>query len=188
MQTDSRIYIESCPFIDMAKHHASLPLSVRAGEKAKKHDQERREKNVWFLAKLLEAARAGKLTIFTSMITMAECTHVGDGTSIPSDETKRFYMGLLASGKGGVQLIQPTLTIAENARNLRWVSGIPLGGMDSIHLASAIHMKCEELITTDGKLLKNNAKIADLKVRVIEAADTRCLPSEYNQFSLPHTS
>jgi hypothetical protein len=65
------------------------------------------------------------------------------------------------------------------------VSGIALGGMDSIHLASALQMKCEELITTDGKLLKNATKIADLKIRVIQAADTRCLPGEYNQFSLP---
>jgi len=181
MQTEpSRIYIESCPFIDMAKYHAQMPLATN------KTDQANREKNVWFCAKILEAARDGKVKVYTSMITVAECTHVGDGKSIPNDDVKRFYMGLLASGKSGVELIQPTLTIIEQARSLRWNSGITLGGLDSIHLASALYppTKCEEMITTDGKLLRNSAKIAELKIKVIQASDTRCLPSEYTQFNL----
>jgi hypothetical protein len=183
MPTDSRIYIESCPFIDMAKHHARLPLSTLANQDARQREQQARERNVWFVTKLLEAARAGKVLIFTSMITMAECTHVGDAA--PSDDTKRFYMGLLNSGRSGVQLVQPTLTIIEASRALRWDSGIALGGIDSIHLASARQMKCEELITTDGKLLKNGPKILELQIRAIQASDTRCLPGEYNQFPLP---
>jgi len=182
MQTEpASIYVESCPFIDMAKHHAKMPLATD------KTEQANREKNVWYLTKLLEAARAEKVKIYTSMITVAECTHVGDGKSIPTDDVKRFYMGLLASGKSGVQLIQPIFTIIEQARSLRWNSGISLGGLDSIHLASAIYppAHCDELITTDGKLLKNATKIAQLKIKVIQARDTQCLPSEYAQFNLP---
>jgi hypothetical protein len=63
-----------------------------------------------------------------------------------------------------------------------------LGGMDSIHLASALFRQCEEFITTDDKLLKNAAKIAELKIKVIQASDTRCLPSEYTQFNLTSIS
>jgi len=183
MQTDSsRIYIESCPFIDMAKHHAQMPLATN------KTDQANREKNVWYCTKILEAARDRKVSVYTSIITVAECTHVGDGKSIPSDNVKRFYMGLLASGKSGIELISSTLTIIEQARSLRWNSGIALGGLDSIHLASALFTKCEEFITTDDRLLRNAAKIAELKIKVIQASDTRCLPSEYTQFTLASIS
>lgn len=183
MQTEpSRIYIESCPYIDMAKHHAQMPLATN------KADQAIREKNVWFCKKILEAARDRKLSVYTSMNTMAECTHVGDGKSIPSENVKRFYMGLLGSGKSGVELIQSTLTVIEQSRSLRWNSGIMLGGMDSIHLASALFKQCEEFITTDDKFLKNADKIAELKIKVIAASDTRCLPSEYTQFNIPSIS
>ena len=173
-----RIYIESCQFIDMAKHRAKLKLHDDATEEAK------RRSNVWYCDKLLEAARAAQVTIFTSFITIAECTGIQDGNVTPSDEVKRFYMSLLSSGKSGVTLVQPTLGIMERARLLRWNSGITLGGIDAIHVASAIQMKCEEILTTDRKFFTNADKLQELAVRVCQASDTKCLPASYNQYEL----
>jgi predicted nucleic acid-binding protein len=178
MQTTPKIYIESCQFIDMAKHRANLKLHDDATEEAK------RRSNVWYCDKLLEAARAGQITIYTSFITIAECTGIQDGNAMPSDDVKRFYMALLSSGKSGVTLIQPTLGIMDRARSLRWNSGITIGGIDAIHVASAIQMKCEEILTTDRKFFTNADKLKDFALRVCQASDTKCLPASYTQYEL----
>ena len=178
MPEPQKIYIESCQFIDMARHQAKLALTTDKDEVA------RRESDVWHSKQLLKAAVDKKVRIFTSFITMAECTHLQDSNAVPDDSIKRFYMGLLGSGKGGIDLVAPTLGIMERARQLRWNSGITLGGVDSIHVASAIEMGCAELITTDKKFFTNKKKIADLGLRIIRASETAHLPGEYMQFQL----
>jgi predicted nucleic acid-binding protein len=82
--------------------------------------------------------------------------------------------------------VQSTVTIAENARNLRWIHGLALKGADAIHVASAIAMKCDEFITTDEKgLLKRAEALAKLNMRVCRPSDTRLLPPEFLQENLP---
>lgn len=168
----SKIYFDACLFINLAKFKASRDLE----------DDEKRE--VWWTQKLLEASRKKDIGIVTSTISVAECTHVRDGLPVPSQDIQRFFDGLLCSGKGGVYLTQSTYSIIERARNLRWINGIFLGGMDSIHVASAIDRGCTELLTGDGKILRNAEKIEELGIRVCRAFQTSLLPSEYNQMDL----
>jgi hypothetical protein len=65
-----RVYIDSCCFIDMVK--------VKLG-KVLNSD---RELDVWHLKHLLEAHRDKEVELFTSTLTIAECSHGGDGTSM----------------------------------------------------------------------------------------------------------
>lgn len=114
MADKPRIYIEACPFIDLAKTEAKLPLAD-----PKNGDEAERQKSVWFCKKLIEAARDGHIEIFTSGITVAECTQVEKGVAEPSEEIKRFYEELLTSGRAGILLVQPTQTILNKARDLK---------------------------------------------------------------------
>lgn len=168
----SKIYFDAGLFINLAKFKASRDLD----------DDERRE--VWWSQKLLEASRKKDIMIVTSTISVAECTHVRDGLPVPNQDIQRFFDGLLCSGKGGVYLTQSTYSIIERARNLRWINGIFLSGMDSIHVASAIDRGCTELLTGDGKILKNAEKIEELGIQVCRAFNTSQLPAEYSQMDL----
>ncbi len=69
MATNPRIYLDACCFIDMAKQAVGrLP-----GE---------RDADVWYVRKLLEARRDGEIDIYTSVLSIAECTHA-DGNMSP---------------------------------------------------------------------------------------------------------
>lgn len=171
-----RTYFDSCLFINLAKFSASRDLD----------EDERRE--VWWSQKLLEASRKGHIGVVTSTISVAECTHVRDGLPVPSQDIQRFFDGLLCSGKGGVYLTQSTYSIIERARNLRWINGIFLSGIDSIHVASAIDRGCTELLTGDGKILRNAEKIEQLGIRVCRAFHTSLLPADFKQMDLQDQS
>ena len=105
MPEKPRIYIESAPFIDLVKSKVGV---------SGKND---RTRDVFFVEQALEAARAGDIEVFTSALTIAECTHVSDPAKL--EAAKPFFMGLLASGKSGVRLIQTTFSVVERARDLR---------------------------------------------------------------------
>jgi hypothetical protein len=122
------------------------------------------------------------LSLFTSTLTIAECTHVGDPAKL--DAAKPFFLGLLASGRGGIALIQPTLTIAERARNLRWIDGLKFSGADALHVASALHFRCREIITSDGRILSASQILQPLGLRACRAGDTAQLPDAYRQDDL----
>ncbi len=167
-----RIYIEACPLIDLVKHR----LHMEAADD--------RQQDAWFTDRLIQAGKMGKVELFTSTLTIAECTHVRDEAK--NKEAQPFFLGLLASGKSGFALVQPTVTIAEQARNLRWIHGLALKGADAVHVASALAMKCEEIITTAGKgLLKKAEALEKLNLRVCRPAETRLLPAEFRQDQLP---
>jgi hypothetical protein len=57
-----------------------------------------------------------------------------------------------------VHLIQPTPFIASDARDLRWKHGINVAGVDCIHIASGLDLKCEDFLTTDTRRKKMAAK------------------------------
>lgn len=167
-----RIYMDACPVIDLVKHRVSLPLT------------DERKKDAWFTDRLIQAAKAQKIELFTSTLTIAECTHVSNAEK--DKQAQPFFLGVLASGRSGFALVQTTVTIAEKARDLRWVHGLGLRGADAIHVASALALKCDEFITTDTKgLLKRAPELEKLNVRVCRPAETQLLPEEFRQESLP---
>lgn len=168
-----RIFFDSAVFIDLAKHKAELVVDDAA------------KRNVWFTQKILAASRDKELNVITSIITVAECTHLKEANRpIPSPEVRSFFDSLLCSGKAGVMLTQATYSIVEKARDLRWIHGITLKGMDSIQAASAIERDCVELLTTDNKFFTNAAKLQELGLRVCQPCETKLLPEKYRQFSI----
>jgi predicted nucleic acid-binding protein len=173
MADNPAIYLDACCFIDMVKELIARPLTAD------------RCADVWYLKQITQACRDNELDVFTSVLSIAECTHADGDTSRP---VKARFDALLMSGQY-VKLVQLTPFIAMDARELRWKHGISLRGADAIHVASALDRKCEEFITTDEQAKKVAAKavLAPLGLRVIRASETTCLPGKYLQFRLPGT-
>jgi predicted nucleic acid-binding protein len=164
-----KIYMDSCCFIDMVKTKIGKTLSAD------------RELDVWHLKRLLEANRDKEIEIYTSTITIAECSHAGDGDI--SEIVRNTFSLLLMSGQY-VRLVQPTPFIAEDARDLRWKHGIALRGADAIHVASALDRKCEEMLTSDGRLERLNKSVTiltKLGLNIRAGRNTDCLPHKYRQ-------
>ncbi|MGH7556951.1 MAG: type II toxin-antitoxin system VapC family toxin [Gemmatimonadota bacterium] len=159
------IYMDSTCFIDMAKHAVG---SLGTG----------REDDIWHLKKLLEAHRAGEIEVFTSVLTIAECQH----TNGHDQNVRDLFRRLLSSGQY-VILVQPTVFIAEAARDLRWIHDITLKGPDSLHVASALHVGCGEFLTRDGgpKKEADRAKLLQLGLVVSSPHQTKLLPDRYRQ-------
>lgn len=167
-----RVYIDSCAFIDMVK--------VAVG---KVIDSDR-ESDVWHMKRLLEASRDKEVEVFTSTLTISECTHIGDDDI--SDEVKSNFSALLTSGQY-VRLVQTTPFIGEDARDLRWRHDIRLKGADSLHVATALDRKCEEFLTTNGRLQRlgpQSKKLLIMGLRVYAGRFTQCLPEKYRQLRL----
>jgi len=167
-----RVYIDSCCFIDAVKVEVGNVVSTD------------REKDVWFLKRLMEAHRDKAVRIFTSTLTIAECTHVGEFPI--SDKVKSEFTRLLLSGQY-VHLVQMTPFIATDARDLRWNRGMSVRGPDGIHIASALFMKCEEFLSCDEKLSRivaQGSKIIPLGMTPRRSCETVCLPASYRQLDL----
>lgn len=168
----NRVYIDSCLFINLAKHELVMA------------SKDVNERNAWLTKQFIKAAKDKNIQVLTSSLSIAECTHI-QGKGSPSDEARQFFDGLLASGVSGVNLVQPTLTIIRKARDLRWIHDIPLqGALDAIHVASALDRKCGELLTTDKKILNKNSKLHKLGLKICEPEETVLLPDKYRQEDL----
>jgi predicted nucleic acid-binding protein len=167
-----RVYVDTCCFIDLVR------VEIGKGVAPDK------ENDAWHVKKLLEAHRDGELEIFTSTLTIAECRHGGEGNV--TDAVKSQFMRLLMSGQY-VRLVQMTPFIAQDARDLTWAHGIALRGADSIHVASAIDRKCEEFLTSNGRLGRVGALNGPLQkfgLHCREGRLTECLPMKYRQQEL----
>ena len=138
-----RTYVDSCCFIEMVKTEIGQAVTTD------------RQQDVWYFKKLLEAHRDREVRIFTSTLSIAECSHAGKSNI--GDKTKSEFTRLLISGQY-VQLVQMTPFIAMDARDLRWNRGIALRGADAIHIASALAMNCEEFLSCDQKLIRIEAQ------------------------------
>lgn len=169
-ETKPRIYLDAAPIIDLVKVQVGVGTDPA------------READAWHVQQMIRAAQAEQIELFTSALSIAECTHVADQSKL--EEAKPFFMGLLASGKSGILLIQPTLNIMERARDLRWTHGVSLGSADAVHVASARHFKCDELITNDGKILKNASVLSKLGIRICTGSQTNYLPAGFRQTDL----
>jgi predicted nucleic acid-binding protein len=173
MADKSCVYLDACCFIDMVKEGVGHILTSE------------RSKDVWYLKQITQACRDGELEVFTSIITIAECSHADGNVSFP---VRAQFESLLMSGQY-VKLVQPTPFIATDARDLRWKHGLALRGADAIHVASALDRRCEEFVTTDRQAKKMAAKstLLQLGLRIIRASETQCLPGKYLQLGLPGT-
>jgi hypothetical protein len=139
-----------------------------------------RENDLWFLKNLLNAAFDEEVEVLTSTLSIAECAHAkGD----VGDDVKSLFKRFLTSGRY-ILLVQDSVLVAEKARNLRWVHGLSFGGADSIHLASAMELKCEEFLTWDNRPHAYASALNDLALPVRFPRDTRCLPDRYRQQQL----
>jgi PIN domain nuclease of toxin-antitoxin system len=171
-----RIYIEACPLIDMAQDKAD-------GLKGNKVSA-----GVWFCQQALRAGRDKKAKILTSFLSIAECTRINIDAdtqpTAPPEEIKHFYEMLLLSGKSGLELIPITQTIAIKARNLRWISEINLKGADTIHVASAMQLQCDEIWTRDGRIWKHKEKLSKLGISVVRPSESQFLPGDYQAVPL----
>lgn len=167
MSEKPKIYVDSAPIIDLVKFRVGVGIDAA------------REQDAWHLQQLLKAARDGKIDIVTSALTVAECTHVEDQKKM--EMAKPFFLQLLTSGRAGITLVQPTLALMEDARNLRWSHGIALAGMDAVHTATAVRFRCQEFLHRDGRISKNKQAFQAIGLRVCAPSDTQLLPDEYRQ-------
>ncbi len=166
-----RIYLDAAPIIDLVKYEVRLGMADELASHA------------WHTQQLARTSQDGVVDLYTSSLSIAECTHVKDREK--EEQARPFFMGLLASGRGGIKLAQSTMVILELARNLRWVHECSLRGADAVHVATAIRFDCREFLTTDTKVLAN----ADLLLRthglrICKPAATALLPDDYRRMPL----
>lgn len=182
MNTRKRVYLDSCVLIELVKH--------KVGAATKQTD---RANDVSYVDALLEAARANEIDVLTSGLSVVECISVNDKEkellardlfALANKQTEKFFSGLLESGRSGIKLIQPTSPIQTKARDLRWLWNLSLKGFDSVHTASALFMKCDELLTTDDKFFANAEKLSARGLPIRKPSDTKCLPEARKQQNL----
>lgn len=171
MNTRKRVYLDSCVLIELVKH--------KVGAATKQTD---RAYDVSYVDALLEAARANEIDVLTSGLSVVECISVNDKEK--ELVAREFFSGLLESGRSGIKLIQPTSPIQTKARDLRWLWNLSLKGFDSVHTASALFMKCDELLTTDDKFFANAEKLSARGLPIRKPSDTKCLPEARKQQNL----
>ncbi|MBU4277363.1 MAG: PIN domain-containing protein [Proteobacteria bacterium] len=169
------IYLDSCYLIDMARvDYGVVPVGKRAEE-------------AWLCKKMLLAAQDGKLKVFTSILAVPECRYIKDEAdkTILNDEVRRLFDVMLLSGESGITLVQNDIFVVNRARDLLWEHDINLKPYDSLHVASALEMKCDEFISDDRKtILKKAEEIKKLGMRVCSASETAVLPPQYRQGSI----
>ncbi|MBB5060231.1 putative nucleic acid-binding protein [Granulicella aggregans] len=168
-----RIYCDANPIIELAKL-------------AKKTHTPSRERELWFLSQMLKAAQNDEIELYTSSISIAECVPAGDDWS---KDVQEFFVGVLTSGLM-FRLVQDSIFVAEQARDLRWTHNLQLKGADAIHVASAIEAECTELISWDGDLnnersIKKAAILTSLGLQVILPSQSKLLPIYYQSEPTP---
>jgi predicted nucleic acid-binding protein len=178
MTTREKIYFDACCFIGLIKHGCGMKLASHDDEHA------RRSEDCWFLAKLCDASKNGDIRIVTSILTISECTHLGDKQTV-DQSTKDTINAFLTSGRV-VDLVEADIFVAEEARALTWDHNIHIKGADAIHLATSLSEGCKEFITTDGKIRQRGGRftkcLPELKkvgFRIIRGLQTLVLPAEY---------
>lgn len=166
------IYLEAPVLIDMAQVEAKQTLEKSISD------------GVWYCKQALKAARDGRIKVLTSFISIAECTGVETGKPSPPEDIRRFYDMLLASGKSGLALVAPTSQIMFRARDLKWLDSLNLKGMDAIHLATALQMRCDEIWTRDGRIWKSRDTVKQYGIQPVRPQETTVLPQAYRQEQL----
>ena len=116
---------------------------------------------VWFVERLMEAAKADEIRLVTSTITLAECLSAGEVMPEPiADDTKQLFSDFLWSGTY-VELVPFDPFVAERARDFRWIDTVKIKNQDAIHAATALMEGCSEFLTTDEKLKNRYLPLAE---------------------------
>jgi len=159
-----KVYIDACCFIEMACHKVGTHKKVR-------------EDDIAFLHQIVQAAYAGEIEVYTSILSVAECQCAYDDAQkarIMTDEVKKLFKDLLTSGQF-VILVQDSVLVAERARNLSWVHQLTFSGADAVHVASALEMSCDELLTFDDKMHSKSKELEELGITVRFPKETQSL-------------
>lgn len=164
MIANARIYSDANPIIQLAML-------------AKNTHKKEWEADLRMLERLLKAANNDYISLLTSSISVAECVAAGDDYG---QDVQEFFVGVLTSGKM-FKLVEPSIFVAEQARNLRWKHNLKLSGMDAIHVASAIEAQCTEFLTWDAQITKYTPFLAGQGISVITPSQTKLLPPLYMQ-------
>ncbi len=160
--TVPKIYVDACCLIEALKGRTGRDL-----DHAKDADMTERA---------LRAARDGALKLYTSTISVAEVTHLGEKP--PSDDDKLLIERLLLSGRDGVITVEANPLIVARARDFIWNDGLGGQSIDRIHVASALHVGAAELFTVDGRLAKKFPSVIE-GCSLISASDSKLVPPEY---------
>jgi predicted nucleic acid-binding protein len=162
-------YIDSCCIIEAVKGRRGLPLDHPANE-------------VDMIERILRAANDGKISLYTSMITVAEVIHLG--VKPPPPDLKPYIERLILSGRNGIVAVAPSPQIVILARDLATDDGLWERVADRIHVATAIHMDATEFFSVDGRLAKRIGKSHVRTCRIISPSATVMLPDEYRSDDL----
>ncbi len=174
--------------------YADANVIIELGKKARNWHTPGRDNDIWFFQQILRASEDQLLEVYTSSISLSECSHIKD-TSDPSQhkvvydqQVQDFFRNLLCSGTL-IKLVQDSVFVAEAGRDLLWKHNLCLRGMDAIHVASAIDAGCKELLTwdtdiNDPKTAQKITVLRQLGISAIVPSQSQLLPPQYKQSSL----
>lgn len=164
-----KIYIDSCCLIEAIKKRRGLPLSHPLPE-------------VEMIERIMRAANDEEIELHTSIITIGEVLHLGEKP--PPADLKPYVERLLLSGRNGIRATAPTPQIILLARDLAVVDGLWDGVADRIHVATALTVKAEEILSVDGRLAKRIKKSDVHGCRIVSPSATTLLPDRYRNNDL----
>ena len=162
--TTPKIYIDACCIIEALKGRRGLPLDHPPAE-------------VDMIERIMRAANDGEVSLYTSMITIAEVIHLG--TKPPPPELKTYVERLILSGRNGIIAVAPSPPIVLLARDLAVDDGLWEGVADRIHVATALHVGAAEFLSVDGRLAKRIKRSQVRSCRIISPSETTELPDKY---------
>ena len=112
---------------------------------------------------ILESAKKGEVTLYTSYMTMCEWAKIkGEYASEAEDKIVEFLRNPY------INLVTIDLAVCRITRDL--VRRHKLDVRDAVHLATAIKLKVDALHTYDDDLLALNGKIPDINLVICEPA------------------
>jgi len=114
------------------------------------------------------------------MLAVAEVIKV-EKDAPPDEALKDRIERLLLSGRDGVLAHGMTPPLVIKARDLYWEDGLLEKAADRLHVATAIDLKCDEILSVDGRLAKRFQKSSISGIAIRPVKDTRNLPEEYRQ-------
>lgn len=162
-----KLYLDSCCLIEAIK-----------GEIGKADPK--RSADLDMLKRIIRAGRDGKMTVLTSLFTVAEVIKTEEGDKPIPEDLKKKIERLILSGQDGLTVVSTSPMIVTRARDLAWDDGMwTVKPPDRLHLASALISGAKEFLSWDNRLGKKLKK-SDLKgMRFVSPSDTSILPAEY---------
>ena len=142
---------------------------------------------MWYCKHLLAAARNREIVVYTSTLTIAECTHARSpgGERIITKDVKDTIEGYFFSNRFGVTPVQPNVFVTDVIRDMAWNDGLFLKGFDSLHVASSLTMRCVEFLTRDRLTEEEKTILIDKHaLRVCSPDETKLLPDNYRAIGL----